>query len=535
MTRTLKSVAQPFLLPVALSVGFGNFFRRRLTVDEARRSMERELGTREQRFLDVVRDEIYDQPEGPYLRLLSIADCELGDLRSLILEDGLETALEHLAREGVYFTDSEFRGLIDTVRSGESFRVSPEEFRPRASPVFAGVPSRTSGTTARAVSSFMSLPWLETEALAGGLFFDAHDLLGHRHALLDSLRPGTGGMSDVMILAKYGVPLERWFARRPPGSRRRYAADALLAYGLTAAGRLTGPGFARPEVVDGDDLSRIVEWVVGRGRAGDKTAIRTVASGAARIARTAIDMGASLDGLTFLASGEPMTEAKQRVIESSGAAFTVLYGFEPGTVHVGFGCADREHADEMHVCEHTLAVIEQPHVSNVAGQEFRPLLYTTLYGTCSVFRLNLESGDYATVRRRQCACGMGRAGLTLHIHDVGSHEKFTSEGLNYNYRPLFEFIESTLPETFGGRIGDYQLVEEEDSTSATIITLLVHPRVGDVDEAAIRGRLVAELRRGSSVSPDVVSTWEAAGTVRTRRAAPRESERGKVLPLRRLN
>ncbi len=468
-----------------------------------------------------------------YLRLLNFAGCEYGDLRAGVLQDGLEATLRDLAAKGVYFTDSEFRGLSDTVRSGGSFRVAPEDFRPRASPVFSGVPSSTSGTTARVVSSFISLPWLEKEALAGGIFFDAHNLLEHRHAILDALRPGTGGMSDMMILAKFGVPVERWFARRPLGSRLSHVRDEVLAYELSVTGRLLGPGFAKPMIVESDDLSPIVKWVASAARAGQRTAIRTVASGAARIARTALDSSTPLDGLVFLASGEPMTEAKQEIIQASRAAFTVLYGFDPGTVHVGFGCADREHPDEMHVSEHTLAVIEQPRATYVAGQEIRPLLYTTLYSMPTAIRLNLESGDYATMTRRQCGCRLGEAGLTLHVHHVASHEKFTSEGLNYNYRPLFEFIEAVLPSEFGGIIGDYQLLEEEDESGTTRLTLLIHPRLGHVDEAEIRRLLIKELQKGSTQNREVARRWDAAGTVRTKRAAPLESERGKILPLRR--
>jgi hypothetical protein len=532
--NTAKRFVQPFVLPLVLPVSFASFFHRRLDIADAYRLLRQELETRERRFLDVVEREVFQQPGSPYHRLFRIAGCELHDLRSLVSSEGLEPALRHLAGEGVYVTDSEFRGLVDVVRAGQVFRVAPSDFRPRSSRFITGLPTTTSGTTARAVSSFISLPWLEKETLVGAVFFDAHDLIQHRHALLDSLRPGTGGMSDMMILAKCGIPLDGWFARRPPGAAARIVSDASLAYGLTLAGRVAGPGYARPQLVDGSDLSPIVRWVLERHRHGHRTAVRTVASGAARIARTALDIGASLSGLTFLASGEPMTEAKQRVIERSGASFTVLYGFEPGSVHVGFGCADREHADEMHVCEATLAVIEQPRPTTVAGQEYRPLLYTTLYDTPSVFRVNMESGDYATLRRRRCGCRLGDAGLTLHVHHVASHEKFTSEGLNYNYRPLFEFIESTLPEEFGGRIGDYQLVEEEDASGTTSLTLLIHPRLGDLDDKLIRQRLIEELQRRSSVSPDVVSSWERSGTVRTRREPPRESERGKILPLRRL-
>ena len=93
-----------------------------------------------------------------------------------------------------------------------------------------------------------------------------------------------------------------------------------------------------------------------------------------------MELGESLEGLTFFATGgEPMTVAKRKIIKRAGAKTTVLYGCEPGTVHVGFGCANPVYIYEMHVNLNTLGVIPNPKPIKLNGQKIQPLLFTTLY------------------------------------------------------------------------------------------------------------------------------------------------------------
>ena len=86
-----------------------------------------------------------------------------------------------------------------------------------------------------------------------------------------------------------------------------------------------------------------------------------------------------------------------------------------------------------------LAVIEHPNAIIAAGQSVRPLLISTLDPSERYLRLNTENGDYANLERRACGCPLGKVGMTQLVHHVGSHEKFTSEGLNYDFSPLFNF------------------------------------------------------------------------------------------------
>jgi hypothetical protein len=119
----------------------------------------------------------------------------------------------------------------------------------------------------------------------------------------------------------------------------------------------------------------------------------------------------------------------------------------------------------------------------------------------------------------------------LHVHHIRSYEKFTSEGMNYFYGDLFEFLEKTLPAEFGGGPGDYQLMEQEEETGQTRLTLVVHPQVKVLNEERVLARLRAELSKGSKGDRFMAEVWADARTFNLKRTVPYASPRGKILPL----
>lgn len=516
--------------PLRLPTHMRRFLRSRYTLDSARDGLHAALESRSARFLELVRTEIYERPRSPYLRLLRAAGCELFDLQRLVREHGLEPTLERLAREGVYLTSEEFKGRQPIVRGSLSFEVGPRDFDP---PWFVrGFVTESSGTRGAPVRGIASLDWLAAEALATAPFLSAHDLLLHSHAALDVFLPGAGSMF-LLQLAKLGIAPERWYALRVPFEGRLDAAyHHLTARETVLLARWFGPGFPTPELVALGDMEPVVRWLAGEVARGSSCCVRTVASNAARIARTASAMAVSLEGVTFIASGEPMTEPKRETIESTGARWTLLYGYSPGPVHVGYGCRSPSCIDDMHLNLHTLAVVEHERLPAGRDAPVRPLLFTTLHPAAAKLQLNVENGDTATLEHRECGCELGSAGLSVHIHHVRSFEKFTSEGLAYEHSDLLEALEGVLPNRFGGGPGDYQLLEEEDRDGRTRLTLLVDPQVGCIDEEAVLGCLEAELSGGQRKNRFTSRLWSQAGTLRLRRQAPIASARGKVLPLR---
>ncbi|HET9787256.1 MAG TPA: hypothetical protein VFP47_08985, partial [Pyrinomonadaceae bacterium] len=202
-----------------------------------------------------------------------------------------------------------------------------------------------------------------------------------------------------------------------------------------------------------------------------------------------------------------------------------------GGFSTGYGCAQRIFRDEVHVNQHLLAVISHPKPLAGYTPAIHPLLLSTLHPAAPRLLLNVENGDYVTLEERDCGCALQQAGLTLHLHHIQSYEKFTSEGMNYFYGDLFDFIERTLPSEFGGGPGDYQLIEEEDSNGQTRLTLVIHPAIRDLDEERVLTWLRNAFSNGSRGNRFMTGVWEDAGTFRLKREIPYASPRGKILPL----
>ncbi len=529
--RSVREVCDRLLMPFILPFALREFFRDPINLERVKDDLKREIDQRENRFLQLAKAEIFAREDSPYLRLMRMAGCTYSDLRASVEMNGLEAALCELAANGVYLTDAEFKGKKDVVRSGDSFRCRLEDFEPTKKP--HGFLTNSSGTTGRITPSFNSLPWIGKQSMGMLLFAQAHGLLECRNAMLDTYSSGSHGLFYFLSLAKAGIAPDRRFSRDAPASTLAYAYHRLIAGEVARAGQWFGSGFPTLEILADGKPDAIVEWSADHHRNNRATCIRAVASSAAYIARAAHRMGVSLEGTTFIVSGEPMTAGKQKVIERVGAKFAVTYGFTPGSIFVGLGCAKRRHIDEMHIDEHMLAVVEHPNAVSVGGQSVRPLLITTLDPSERYLRLNTENGDYATLERRSCGCALGEAGMTQIVHHVGSHEKFTSEGLNYDFSQLFDFVEVSLPAQFGGGVGDYQILEEEDTDGHARLSLLVHPQVGPIDEQLLHARFVDAIGQGSAANEGAAQLWDRRGTIRIRRAVPLGSTRGKVLPMRR--
>ncbi len=525
---------QPFIIPFALR----RFYSEGSTLDGAIDELRTELQTRSARFERLLAAAVFGSTDNPYRRLFDHAGCKPGDVHELLVRVGLDETLQELARGGMYLMPAEVRGRDEVVRGSLRFRLEPDDlharhyFKRRWSPTFLG---QTSGSTDAPTWSATSLAWQEREAPAFGAFIKAHALQAHRLAAYEPMLAGvSAGIQSVNIMVRLGVPLHRWFAREVPASGVLEAAYfRLTARQIAWTGRRYGPGYASPEPIGQHDIARITEWVEHERAAGFSTCIRAVASSCARIARSALESGTSLEGCIFLASGEPVTTAKRRLIEQSGASLTVLWGYEPGPVYVGLGCARPEHGDEMHVLTHSLAVVPHPgpHNAALAGSA-QPLLFTTLYPSAARVQINVSNGDFATLSQRDCGCALHEAGLHLHVHGVGSFDKLTSQGLAYSREHLYELFETQFPDAFGGSPGDYQLIEEEDEAGRTFLTLCVAPEVGPVDADSLLTFLASELGRGSRSNRFAAELWKREGTFRIRRSAPIASSRGKVLPLR---
>ncbi|HWO43876.1 MAG TPA: hypothetical protein VNO43_18955 [Candidatus Eisenbacteria bacterium] len=273
-----------------------------------------------------------------------------------------------------------------------------------------------------------------------------------------------------------------------------------------------------------------MRWIAENQRRKRTCCVTTAASNAVRVAHAASRLGISLDGVKFIVTGEPFTEAKREVIARTGAVAIPRYAYG-GSINIGYGCANPLYTDELHVNQHLLALLPAPYSHEACGEAVHPFLCTTLHPSFPRLLVNVESGDYGFFTARDCGCSLEKAGLSLHLYRVRSYEKLTSEGMNYFYGDLFEFVEKNLPAEFGGQPGDYQIAEEEDDNGQTRITLIVHPSVGPIDERRALDCVRTVFAKGSRTNLFMTRVWEDAGSFRVRREPPRASPRGKILPL----
>lgn len=515
---------------LSLVAGLREFFRDPVTPEKASEEIRRAVETREQRFLDLVRTQVYDREGSPYLKLFRMAGCDFADLQTHIRRHGLEKTLEKLAKEGVYLTQDEFKGKIDVVRGNTSFRISQKDFQMWDS--HRGlVLTQSSGTRGQPQRYALSLENIAWASRGRTVLISAHDLFHYSHAIYDAILPTSGGIRNFLGFAKSGIAMQRWFARRVPmNSWPEATFHRLMTSLIVLATKSFGPGAPWPEFLESHELSRIVSWMVDQKRAGNPSCLRTTVSNAVRIARIARDMGQSLAGTKFMVSGEPLTEAKYASI--ARAECSVIPGYGAGGLgEIGHGCGNPRQIDEVHVPLERLALIRHPRPLDLNGPLIYPFLFTTLSPLAPMFHLNVENGDYGVMDKRDCDCALQKVGFTLHLHHIRSYEKLTSEGMNYFYSNLYELLEKIFPSEFGGDLGDYQLVEEEDGNGQTRLTLVVHPDVGNLDEEKILARLRAALADGSRTNRFTTWVWQDAGTFRIRREAPYASPRGKILPL----
>jgi hypothetical protein len=510
-----------------LAAALPKYFREPITLQQAEERTKRLLESRAESFLEVVRSRIYEHMHSPYLPLLRNAGCEFSDLQTSVHRHGLENTLARLAEEGVYLTSDEFKGKKNVTRGPLSFRVSPNDFERRDTS--AGITGESSGSRNSPVKTFSTLESLALWAEGTGVFYAAHDLFSCVHAVYEPVVAGR--MHFILINSKLGVPVDRWFALDVPAQgalENRY--HFLNAHVVALMGNWFGNGIARPEYQKSGDLEPIMDWTLKNRRHGKRCCIITVVSNATRIAREALGAGISLEHVVLAASGEPLTQAKKRIIEEAGARIALRYG--PGGLYgAALGCGDPCFIDEMHVPQTMFTFVENPRALDYDGPPVHPLMQTTTHPVAPRLLLNVENGDYATIMTRDCGCHLEKIGFTQHIHTVRSFEKMTGEGMNYSGSELFELLEDVFPSEFGGGPGDYQLVEEEDDRGQTRLTLLIHPELGDVDETKLLLRLQQGLAQGSRNHRFVSRIWQDAGTLRLRREAPYTSARGKTLPL----
>lgn len=516
--------------------GLRSFIKSRMepeeAIESARRLLRKRMAAREDNFLNLVDKSIFGYPRSPYLKLLEPKRISFHDLKSWVGQHGIEASLRILQSEGVYFTVDEFKGKTPVVRDGIRFvceeSLFDNPFLSYAYEVRSGA-TRSAGTRIR-----IDFDYLHQRCLYDALLLQIHGCLTAPIANWFPVFPGAPGINSSLRFAHIGNRVQRWFSQVSEDQlkvnwEKRWGTKLIFLlhsfYGLP---------LAEPEYASLNDAHKVAEWASQVLNDRPTCMIYTFAASAVRVCIAAAEAGLNIKGTKFFVTGEPLTPQKKREIESVGASAVPVYGISEAGV-IAAGC-DKAHAasDHCHMYKDTTAIITHKHQVPHSDMTVDSFLFTSLLYESPKLLLNVGMGDYGEISTGGCDCEFAGIGFDTNVSSIRSYEKLTGEGVTFVDTDFLRIIEKELPEQFGGKSTDYQLVEEEDARGLTQLRLLVSPRVGSVNESEVLGTFLALLK----TAEDSPESWAQSGTemwkqseiVKINRGFPIPTASGKILP-----
>ena len=498
----------------------------------ARSLLQKRIAAREDNFLSLAERSIFHYSRSPYLPLLAAKRIAFSDLKSWVSQYGLEASLRTLEREGVYFTVDEFKGKVPVRRNGSTFVCEEGMFD---NPYLSFVYEVRSGATRSAGTRIrIDFDYLHQRSLYDAFLLDLHGCLTAPIANWFPVFPGAPGINSSLRFAHIGNPAHRWFSQVAEDQVRVNWEKRWGTKTIFAVNRLYGRPLAEPEYAGLNDAHRIAQWASETLSEHSNCVIYTFAASAVRVCIAAAEANLSLKGAKFLVTGEPLTPHKKTEIESTGAAAIPVYGIsEAGVIAAGCNQAHSQ-SDHCHLYKDTTAIITHKEMVPNFDVCLDSYLFTSLLYESPKLLLNVGMGDFGDLETESCNCAFGQLGFDTSLSNIRSYEKLTGEGVTFVDTDFVRIIEQELPETFGGKSTDYQLVEEEDSKGFTHLQLLVSPRVGKVNEGEVVNKFMMLLKHGEA-SPESwaqsgTEMWRQSSMVRIRRDYPVCTPSGKILP-----
>lgn len=509
--------------------GLRRFLREKATLESAKATLLHDLEHREDRFLSLVRRGVFGYAKSPYLPLFELAQCRYADVEEMVRSKGLDPALLALREAGVYVTFEECKGRERIVRSGKEIPVEASDFdNPYTKKSYT---QQTGGSTGAGTRVHHDLDFLAERGNRDLILQAAHGVADAPAAVWRGVLPDGSGINTSLARARFGQPPVRWFTPVAPqeldGSLLKFRVATQAAVFLT---RLFGTPLPWPEKVPVDQAIVVARWAADTVRESGKAAVFCVASRALRVSVAAQEAGLDLSGTTFVVAGEPITPAKARGIEASGAHYFTTYGFSEGG-RFGAGCGNPASSNDLHLYADMCAVIPYPREVEGLDEPVPAFNVTSLSPAAPKILINAESDDYGVVEQRECGCPLGELGLTTHLRDIRSFRKLTGEGVTMLGSQMLRIVEDVLPSKFGGTPLDYQIMEEEDEQGFTRVSLVVSPTVPVEDEAALAQGFLDAVAEDSAAGGVAGYNWAQAGAVRIKRMQPILTGRGKLLPL----
>lgn len=498
-----------------------------MTLDNAKQIIRERMEQREENFLRIVERGVYGYSRSPYLPLLKMAGCELGDLRGLVKQKGVEGALRDLRAEGVYVTFEEFKGRKPIVRNGISIPVTARDFdNPFARRDFV---QQSSGSTGMAQDVNQNLDSLAAEAPYHLVSLAAYDLLDVPLVIWAGFLPSSG-LRRVLLETYSHQQLRRWFS--PVGwrdSKYWFKYDLASLYMIFWI-RALGGTVPFPRIAKPNQAVEIAQWMSKAIQTYGRCLLFAPPSRAMRVAIAAQQAGIDLRGAVTRGGGEPLTPAKAEAIRAAGMYHIPSY-VTTETGIIAYGCAQPSSVDDMHVVTDWIALITWSHYVDSIGGTVPALNLTTLMDSASKMMLNVQIDDYGIVEERHCGCELENYGYTTHLSEIRSYSKLVGEGVTLIGNEMLNIIEQVLPARFGGSALDYQLMEQEDERGFTRLYLNISPRIEIADEQAVLAVVLKGLRESSPMGDATHSVWQQTNTIQIKRIEPVATGRGKLFPL----
>ena len=498
-----------------------------LSIEDCRAIIEASVRDREANFLTMLGRSVFCNPASPYLPLLKRACATVGDIERLVRADGVDAALEKLAAEGVHVSLDEFKGRVPVRRTGLEYQVSSSDFD---NPLIdGGFEAMTGGSTGRRQRLTIELDLLEFEAAIRQLLLAAHGLSSMSMAIWKAVPPGTAGLKHALSSAKLGQSLAAWFTPVEESWDRLCWRSTVFLHVALWHGRRSGGLIPAPRHVPLSEPAPVAEWLAGQVAEGRPGLLSCPVSAAVRVVDYCRERRLNIAGSVFWVGGEPISRARGEIIEAAGARTVNGYAIsEAGSM--GVGCANRIERDEIHFIDSKVAVLPQPGSVNTETGAAR-LLLTSLLPSSPKVLLNVDSGDYGVLSRRRCGCPVEQAGFLQHLHTIRSFDKLTAGGMHFTASDALELVERVLPESFGGKPGQFQLVEEEHDGRSRV-AILISPSIRLADEGRVIDAALEFLGSRSPGHRMMSANWRQSGIMEVRREEPAVSATGKVQPLR---
>jgi hypothetical protein len=510
-----------------LAWGLRQFLSSTLTIEETKTVVSARLQNRADNFLKLLKKGVYQYSESPYLQLLRISGCEYGDIEKLVREEGVEGALQKLYEAGIYLKWEEFKGKCEVTRGSQRFRTHESDFDNPYQPILYQLES--SGTRSAGTRTTFDLDHRVEESHYHVLMLTVNNARDYPLALWKPIPPSASGIGNLLNHWKAGKPVDKWFS---PVDEREVQSPLIhriaLRYILYCS-YLWRKKLAKPEYVKLNDSIKIASWAARAKETAGGVSLSSSVSLMVKICESAIDKGLDLSGAHLFVSGEPLTDAKRELMEATGAFVIPKYSIvEIG--RIALGCPNLYGTNSMHLLHDSIGVIQRLRQVDHTDVQVNSFLFTSILPTAPKILLNVESDDYGELETHDCDCLFGQIGFNRRISKVKSFAKLTGSGMTVVGSELGYILEKVLPDEYGGSPTDYQLLEEEDSSGMTHLSLIISPAVGKINNEKVLATVLNEIRKNAGGGKLAAGLWSQINTMQVRRIDP-ISKAGKISTL----